>query len=122
MHNCIHTQRTGRQIDTALALAHNTPSAPPADDRVGALKPKKGSAMADSDLIVLRSKANPDLFIITERSRYRVAMDAFHASDPDDSLIHVPPDRAQALLRGMADLAYAVDVINTKGLYRYQTN
>ncbi|HBC08604.1 MAG TPA: hypothetical protein DC046_13650 [Rhodospirillaceae bacterium] len=78
--------------------------------------------MADSDLIVLRSKADPYLFIITERSRYRVAMDAFHASDPDDSLIHVPPDRAQALLRGMTSLAYVVDAINAKGLYRYQTN
>ncbi|HBT42592.1 MAG TPA: hypothetical protein DIW51_16695 [Rhodospirillaceae bacterium] len=78
--------------------------------------------MADSDLIVLRSKTDPYLFIITQRSRYRVAMDAFHASDPNDSLIHVPPDRAQTLLRGMTDLSYVVDAINAKGLYRYQTN
>lgn len=78
--------------------------------------------MADSDLIVLRSKTDPYLFIITQRGRYRVAMDAFHASDPNDSLIHVPPDRAHNLLRGMTDLSYVVDTINAKGLYRYQTN
>ncbi|MAN79380.1 MAG: hypothetical protein CMM77_17120 [Rhodospirillaceae bacterium] len=78
--------------------------------------------MTDPDLIVLRSKTDPYLFIITERSRYRTAMDAFHTTNPDDSLIHVPPDRAQALLRGMTDLSYVVDAINAKGLYRYQTN
>lgn len=78
--------------------------------------------MTDLDLIILRSKADPYLFIITERSRYRAAMDAFHASNPDDSLIHVPPDRAQVLLRGIVDLSYVVDAINAKGLYRYMTN
>jgi hypothetical protein len=78
--------------------------------------------MADPDLIVLRSKADPYLYIVTERSRYRVAMDTFHASDPDDSLIHVPPDRAQSLLRGMADLNFVIDAITAKGLYRYQTS
>ncbi|MEQ9557422.1 MAG: hypothetical protein RIG67_16755 [Rhodospirillales bacterium] len=78
--------------------------------------------MAEPDLIVLRSKTDPYLFIVTERSRYRVAMDTFHASDPDDSLIHVPPDRAQALLRGMADIGFVVNAINARGLYRYQTN
>ena len=77
--------------------------------------------MADTDLIILRSKADPLLYVITERGRYGLAMDAFHTSDPDDSLIHVPIDRAETLLRGLVDMAPIHSAINTEGLYRHRT-
>jgi hypothetical protein len=77
--------------------------------------------MAVPDLVVMRSKSDPDLYVITERSRYRAAVDAFHSSSPDDSLIYVPEDRAANLVRGLADLGFVVNAINSEGLYRHRT-
>ncbi len=77
--------------------------------------------MPTPDLVVLRSKNDPDLYIITERSRYRAAVDTFHDSDPDDSLLHVQPDRAEGILRGIVNLTAVVDTIAVKGLYRHRT-
>ncbi len=78
--------------------------------------------MPGPDLIVLRSKDNPGLYVITERSRYRMAVDGYHATDPDDSLIHVPPDRAAMVLRGLVDTSVVEAAINSQGLYRLLTN
>ena len=77
--------------------------------------------MPAPDLVVMRSKGDPELFIITERSRYRAAVDAFHQSDPDDSLLHVQPDRAESIIRGIVNLNAVVDTITVKGLYRHHT-
>ena len=76
--------------------------------------------MAGLDLIIMRSKADPSLYVVTERSRYRSAMDAFHSSNPEDSLIHVPPNRAELLLRGLSDQPSVQSAIDADGLYRHQ--
>ena len=73
--------------------------------------------MAFAGYIVLRSKLNPEDFVITKRDGYRNAMDRYRASAPDDSLIHVPPATAERLLRALPDLRTVEKSIFDDGLY-----